>query len=89
MHDKASEGVRAMNLENFVNSEGTLIENLGVWDTQLSAYNKKDILHLGKYGIRMLAKVFRESVFHKFTTRRSYSSASDPSSYRLHAPSVT
>ena len=26
MHDKASEGERAMNFENFVNSEGTLIK---------------------------------------------------------------
>ena len=74
LHDKASEGVRAMNFECFVNSSGTLIEKLSVWDTENNEYNKKDILHLGKFGIRMLAKVFRESVLNKLTTRRSYSS---------------
>ena len=57
LHDKASEGVRAMNFECFVNSSGTLIEKLSVWDTENNEYNKKDILHLGKFGIRMLAKV--------------------------------
>ena len=89
MHDKASEGVRSINLEHFVNEEGTLMEKLGVWDTQLNSYNKKDILHLGKFGIRMLANVFRESVLHKFTTSRSYSSATDPSVSRLHVQSAT
>ena len=89
MHDKASEGVRAMNFENFVNSEGTLIKELGVFDTQNNTYNMKDILHLGKFGVRLLAKTFRESVLNKFTTSRSYSSAADPSSSRFNSYPAT
>ena len=74
MHDKAGEGVRNVNLEQFVSDEGILIEKLGVWDTQNKNYNNKDILHLGKLGIRLLAKLFRDIVLHKYTTNRSYSS---------------
>ena len=40
LHDKASEGVRAMNFESFVNSSGTLIETLSVWDTENNQGNK-------------------------------------------------
>ena len=71
--DDASEGVRILNLEGFVNENGVLIENLGVYDTRSNCYNKKDILHLGKTGIRMLAKLFRESILYKFSTNRTYS----------------
>ena len=86
MHDNASEGVRIINLEQFVSDEGVLIENLGVWDTQNSCYNNKDILHLGKLGIRLLAKLFRENIFHKQTTSRPYSSVLSPTISRPRAP---
>ena len=86
MHDKASEGVRIINLEQFVSDEGVLLENLGVWDTQNSCYNRKDILHLGKIGIRLLAKVFRENILHKQTTSRPYSSVLSPTISRPRVP---
>ena len=37
--------------------------------------NKKDILHLGRSGIRLLANVFRDSILSKLTTSRGYSDA--------------
>ena len=86
MNDDASEGVRVVNLEGFVSEAGILRENLGVYDTRTDCYNKKDILHLGKTGIRMLAKLFRDNILHKFSTKRSYSKVVIPPHTRSMLP---
>lgn len=68
-----SDGVRCLNFEEFVDqNSNTLREDLGTWDSENSCPNKKDILHLGKNGIRLLAKLVKQSVLHKFITKRSY-----------------
>ena len=54
---------------------GVLKEELSVWDRNAGSYNKKDILHLGRSGIRLLANVFRDSILSKLTTSRGYSDA--------------
>lgn len=75
-NDVRGEGVRSVNLTNFVDGQqgGVLREDYGVWDTRTNAYSKRDILHLGRQGIRLLAKTICESVQNKFITSRSYSS---------------
>ena len=74
-NDQRGEGIRSANLSMFVDEEhGVLREDYGVWDNRISAYSKRDILHLGKLGIRILAKVMRDSVHTKLVTSRSYSS---------------
>ena len=74
-NDEHGEGVRSTNLSGFVDDDlGVLREEYGVWDTRISAYSKRDILHLGRIGIRLLAKVVRESIQTKLVTSRSYSS---------------
>ena len=74
-NDVRGEGVRSSNLSAFVDEQwGVLREEYGVWDTRSNSYNKRDILHLGRQGIRLLAKTIRENVFTKLVTSRSYSS---------------
>ena len=71
-NDVRGEGVRSSNLSAFVDEQwGMLREEYGVWDSRLNAYNKRDILRLGKQGIRLLAKTIRESVHTKLVTSRS------------------
>ena len=68
-NDEHGEGVRSTNLSGFVDDDlGVLREESGVWDTRTSAYSKRDILHLGRIGIRLLAKVVRESIHTKLVT---------------------
>ena len=69
---KHSKEVRCLNFNEFVNYNGTLKEELGTWDSENSCPNKKDILHLGKKGIRMLAQSVKQSILHKLITKRSY-----------------
>lgn len=70
---KDSEGVQCLDFSEFVDADhGILREDLGTWDSQNNCYNKKDILHLGKIGIRLLAKVVKQSLLHKYITMRSY-----------------
>ena len=74
--DIRGEGVRSLNLSEFVDAQtGLLCENLRVWDSRSGSYNNKDILHIGKAGIRLLAGCVRNGVLNKFTTSRSYSNA--------------
>ena len=74
--DIRGEGVRSLNLSEFVDAQtGLLCENLRVWDSRSGSYNNKDILHIGKAGIRLLAGCVRNGVLNKFTTSRSYSDA--------------
>ena len=71
--DIRGEGVRSMNFSEFVDFQnGLLCENLRVWDSRSGSYNKKDILHIGKAGIRLLAGCVRNGVLNKFTTSHSY-----------------
>ena len=73
-NDIRGEGVRSFNFEEFVDERtGLLRENLRVWDSRSGCYNKKDILHIGKAGVRLLAGCIRNGVLHKFTISRSYS----------------
>ena len=72
--DKRGEGVRSVNFMEFVDGRGVLKEEFGVWDRNNNSYSKRDILHVGKSGIRLLAKIIRDSVFTKFVTSQSYSS---------------
>ena len=68
--------MRTCNLQSFVDEKlGVLKEELSVWDRNAGSYNKKDILHLGRSGIRLLANVFRDSILSKLTTSRGYSDA--------------
>ena len=62
--------------------------SFGVWDSRSNAYNKRDILHLGKQGIILLAKTIRESVHTKLVTSRSYSSTltSHPRAQQARSP---
>ena len=74
--DIRGEGVRSLNLSEFVDAQtGLLCENLRVWDSRSGSYYNKDILHIGKAGIRLLARCVRNGVLNKFTTSRSYSDA--------------
>ena len=74
-NDIRGEGVRSTNVTEFVDHEhGVLKEEYGVWDTKSNNYSKRDILHMGKLGIRLLARIIRDSVYTKLVTSRSYSS---------------
>ena len=74
-NDNRGEGVRSTNFTDFVDYEhGVLKEEYGVWDTTNNSYSKRDILHMGKQGIRLLARIVRDSVYTKLVTSRSYSS---------------
>ena len=74
-NDIRGEGVRSTNFREFVDHEhGVLKEEYGVWDTKSNNYSKRDILHMGKLGIRLLARIIRDSVYTKLVTSRSYSS---------------
>ena len=73
--DIGGEGVRSLDFSEFVDIRtGLLQENLRVWDSRSGCYNKKDILHIGKAGIRLLAGCIRNSILIKLITSRSYSS---------------
>ena len=88
-NDVRGEGVRSSNLSAFVDEQwGVLREEYGVWDSRSNAYNKRDILHLGKQGIILLAKTIRESVHTKLVTSRSYSSTltSHPRAQQARSP---
>ena len=68
-----SDGVRCLDFNEFVEfNHNILREDLGTWDSQNNEFNKKDVLHLGKMGIRLLAKLVKQSVLHKYITKRSY-----------------
>ena len=68
-----SDGVRCLDFNEFVDfNHNILREDLGTWDSQNNEFNKKDVLHLGKMGIRLLAKLVKQSVLHKYITKRSY-----------------
>ena len=55
--------MRTCNLQSFVDEKlGVLKEELSVWDRNAGSYNKKDISHLGRSGIRLLANVFRDGI---------------------------
>ena len=67
--------MRSCNFSSFLDGNlGVLREDLGVWDVNAGFYSKKDILHLGRYGIRLLASVLSDCVLSKTVTSRSYSS---------------
>lgn len=73
IHDHRSEGIRSFNMNPLADRKtGLLREDFGVYDTQNSCYNKRDSLHLGKSGIRLLAKTFRDGVLRKKLTGASY-----------------
>ena len=75
VNDNLGEGVCSTNFTDFVDYErGVLKEEYGVWDTTNNSYSKRDILHMGKQGIRLLARIVRDSVYTKLVTSRSYSS---------------
>ena len=69
-NDNHGEGVRSTNFTE----HGDLKEEYGVSDTTNTIYSKRDILHMGKQGIRLLAKIIRNSVYTKLANSRSYSS---------------
>ena len=72
-NDPRGEGVRSLNLSEFVDEKtGVLRDDLRVWDSRAGCYNKRDILHIGRAGIRLLAGCVRNAVMNKFTTSRSY-----------------
>ena len=74
-NDNRGEGVRSTNITDFVDYEhGVLKEEYGVWDTANNSYSKRDILHMGKQGIRLLARIVHDSVHTKLVTSRSFSS---------------
>lgn len=72
--DKRGEGVRSSNFMEFVDGRGVLKEEYGVWDRNTNDFSKRDILHVGKSGIRLLAKIIRDSVYTKLITSQNYSS---------------
>ena len=73
-NDRRGEGVRSLNLSEFVDEQtGVLRDDLRVWDSRTGGYNKRDILHIGRAGIRLLAGCVRNGILNKFTTSRSYS----------------
>ena len=60
-------GVRVLDFNCFLNFNGVLSSELGVYN------NPGDSIHLGKVGIRLLAKTFRDSILGRMTDGRSYS----------------
>ena len=79
-NDICGEGVRNINFTEFVDNEhGVLKEEYGVWDTKNNNYSKRDILHLDNLGIRLLARIMRDSVYRRIRIRiriRIYNNAS-------------
>ena len=74
-NDVRGEGVRSLNLSEFLDERtGILRDDLRVWDSSAQCYSKRDILHIGKTGIRLLAGCIRDGILKKSTTSRSYSS---------------
>ena len=87
-NDLKSEGVRSFNFNPLVDwKTGVLREEYGVYDTQNKCYNTKDSLHLGKSGIRLLAKTLRDGVLQRRVTSTSYRRVLDstPGNFRNHA----
>ena len=75
-NEQQGEGVGTCNLQSFVDEKlGVLKEELSVWDRNAGLYNKNEVFHLGRSGIRLLANVFRDNILSKFTTSRGYSDA--------------
>ena len=73
-NDNSGKGVCSTNFTEFVDYEhGVLKEEFGVWDTTNNSYSKRGILHMGKHGIRLLARIIRDSVYTKLVTSRNYS----------------
>ena len=73
MNDRNGEGVRSFNFNPLADwKTGLLREDYGVYDTEKNCYNKKDSLHLGKNGIRLLAKTLRDAVLKRKVTSASY-----------------
>lgn len=55
--------IRCLDFNEFVDfNNGLLKENLGVWDRNTKQHNRKDALHLGREGIRVLAGLVRQSI---------------------------
>lgn len=80
-NDPRAEGVCSTNFSEFVDCEqGVLKEEYGVRDKNTKGFSKRDILHVGKLGIRLLASIVRDSVYFKKITSRSYSSTLMPQS---------
>lgn len=75
-----SEGVRSFDYNEFVNDNGILKEELGTWDMGNGCFNTKDILHLGKAGVRILAKIVKQGILHKMVNKRSYRDTLDTES---------
>ena len=72
--DPKYKGLQLLDLNEFVDRSGVLREELGCWDSQKKCYNTRDILHLGRQGVRTLANVIRKSLLtKKFRSQRSYS----------------
>ena len=73
LNDTRSEGVRSFNFNPLADwKTGALREEFGVYDTQKNCFNTKDSLHLGKSGIRLLAKTLRDGVLRKKVSSASY-----------------
>ena len=73
LNNSGSEGVRSFDFNPLADwKTGALKEDFGVYDTQNNCYNTRDSLHLGKNGIRFLAKTIRDGVLRKKVTSTSY-----------------
>ena len=86
-NDCRSEGIRSFNFNPLADwKTGTLREDYGVYDTHNKCYNSKDSLHLGKDGIRLLAKTLRDGVLRRKVTSTSYRRVLDitPGNFRGH-----
>lgn len=87
-NDKRGEGVKCLNFNQFLDANtGVLRDDLRVWDTQAGCYSRRDILHLGRVGVRLLAGCVREIIFDNHITSRSYSNVAQNS--RSHHASYT
>ena len=76
--DPKYRGLQTLDLNEFVDRSGTLREELGCWDSERKCYNTRDILHLGRQGVRTLANVIRNTVLSKkFRMQRSFSDVVD------------
>ena len=67
------DGIRILNFEPFVSGQGVLREELGVWDQKEECYSKRDMIHLGRKGVTLLAQIIKGAISRKLTTSRSYS----------------
>ena len=73
MNNRSGEGVRSFDFNPLADwKTGVLREDYGVYDTESNCYNRKDSLHLGKNGIRLLAKTLRDGVLKRKVTSASY-----------------